>query len=630
MISKIVFGFIKPSLDAHTLGINSISEMIRECGYKVFIAPEDIENSIISYNNDYSLLQIVKWIKLNNITQVGISYRLDGQNALEMVQALVMKLEAEQFYGQKQSLVQKIFFAGLPSTCKLIEAALPDKVVTFSGGESFFQTLKKLGVDENHIPNEIVEGSLYDEHLHSLAKKIIDGKEYLKFSPIDRSSYPEYGTKFDSIVKRVSVNKHDDFLPLSRVHVGPYYSSKSRIDSVNEFKIWAKSLATTGYLDVLSIGSSQLTQSNFNEDWKGKMNGGGVPINSPAEYKEIWELSRPLLLRTYAGTKNIPSLAKIHEETINIAWHALSIWWFNKLDERGPYGLLENLQQHFDTIKYIATTNKPFEPNVPHHFAFRGADDVTYVVSEYLSAKLAKKLGVKYFIFQNMMNTPRYTWGVQDLAKSRAILSLLEELKDDKFEVFLQPRAGLDYFKSDLYEAKIQLASVSMMMDDIIPDDFTSPDIIHVVSYSEASHLANPEIIDESIQITQYSIKKYRELKREKLIDTSYELDVLQRKENLLYEAKLLIAFIESQILDLYSPIGFYKVFAAGFLPVPYLWMEKEEFKYAIDWKTKLIKGSVKIVNIDGSLMSINDRIARATQYLRIIEERISSSDTRQ
>ena len=66
---------------------------------------------------------------------------------------------------------------------------------------------------------------------------------------------------------------------------------------------WAKYLAETGYLDILSIGTSQLTQSNFGEDWGDRPNGGGVPINSPEEYRMIWEVSRPLLLRTYAGTK---------------------------------------------------------------------------------------------------------------------------------------------------------------------------------------------------------------------------------------------------------------------------------------------------------------------------------------
>ena len=111
-------------------------------------------------------------------------------------------------------------------------------------------------------------------------------------------------------------------------------------------------LGKTRFLDILSIGSSQLTQSNFGEDWGDRPNGGGVPVNSPEEYREIWEVGRPLLIRTYAGTKNIPDLARMHEETLNICWHALSLWWFNKLDNRGPYDLYTSLGQHIETIKY--------------------------------------------------------------------------------------------------------------------------------------------------------------------------------------------------------------------------------------------------------------------------------------
>ncbi len=97
--------------------------------------------------------------------------------------------------------------------------------------------------------------------------------------------------------------------------------------------------------------------------------------------------------------------------------------------------------------------------------------------------------------------------GIQDLAKSRAMLTLVKSLEDSNFKVILQPRAGLDYFKPDLEEAKIQLAAVTALMDDIDPHDETSPPIIHVVSYSEASHLATPDVINESIQITQYSLQ---------------------------------------------------------------------------------------------------------------------------
>jgi hypothetical protein len=361
---------------------------------------------------------------------------------------------------------------------------------------------------------------------------------------------------------------------------------------------WTKNLANARYLDILSIGSSQLTQSHFGENWEGMPNGGGVPVNSPGEYRMIREAARPMLVRTYAGTQNVPALARMHEETLNICWHALSFWWFNKLDERGPYDLYTNLQQHMETLRYVAASGKPFEPNVPHHFAFRGADDVTYLVSAYLSAKLAKLYGVKTLILQNMLNTPRLTWGIQDLAKSRALLHLVKALEDSRFHVYLQPRAGLDYFKPDLEEAKMQLAAVTALMDDIDPHNETSPPIIHVVSYSEASHLATPEIINESIQITHHALQKYRALRHSGSVrDMSRNEEVKERMTELLQAANTMIRTIEAAIENPYTPEGFYKIFAAGFLPVPYLWGEVEEFRHAKAWRTKPLKGSVRIVN---------------------------------
>ena len=148
--------------------------------------------------------------------------------------------------------------------------------------------------------------------------------------------------------------------------------------------------------------------------------------------------------------------------------------------------MLENLKEHFEAIRYIATTGKPVAPNVPHHFAFRGADDITYIVSGYLAAKACKELGVKHLILQNMLNTPKYTIGIQDLAKGRAMLRLVRGLEDSNFSVSLQLRAGLDYFAPDLEKAKVQLAAVTCMMDDIDPENDNSPEIIHVVNYSEA------------------------------------------------------------------------------------------------------------------------------------------------
>jgi hypothetical protein len=393
-----------------------------------------------------------------------------------------------------------------------------------------------------------------------------------------------------------------------RAHVGPYLSD--RTEAVRLFLQWAGQLGASGFLDILSIGTSQLTQSSFGEDWTSRPNGGGVPLNSREEFAAAWEASRPMLVRAYAGTKNIPDLARMYEETIHVAWHALSLWWFCRIDGRGPYSVRENLRQHIETLRYVASTGKPFEPNVPHHFAFRGADDVSYIASAVLAAKTAKSLGIRWLIFQNMLNTPKYTWGVQDLAKSRATLKLLRELQDERFRVILQPRGGLDYFSPDLDKARAQLAAVTALMDDIEPHDPSSPPIIHVVSFSEASHLADPPVIDESIQITRHALAEYRRLRAKGEVDdvTSHP-EVETRKAELLADAREVIRAIETTIPEPYSAEGLYKVFAAGFLPVPYLWECRDEFAHAIRWPTRLIRGAVKAVDENGLPLPVTDRL---------------------
>lgn len=597
------FAFVKPSLDAHTLGISSIAELVKECGYEIIVADETIEKIMNDIRYETNQKKVIDWVLANEINSIGVSYRLDEDTAINLVGYLMNTLKNANLLFFQGGPVKQVLFGGLPKSCEVIEKEHKGFVKTFKGGESISESLSKLNIPRERIPKSVMEGSIYDDFRMGFGEDIIKSHDYSRFNPVDRSNYDEYGTKKDTVIKRLDTPVRE-CVPLMRAHVGPYSSEVSRIDSVMEFISWVKELAKTGYLDIVSIGSSQLTQSNFGEDWGDMPNGGGVPINSPEEFRMIWEAARPLLLRTYAGTKNIPYLANIYEETINISWHALSLWWFNKLDERGPYDLYTNLREHIKTIRYIATTNKPFEANVSHHFAFRGSDDVSYIVSAYLAAKLAKKLGIKTYILQNMLNTPRLTWGIQDLAKSRAMINLIKSLEDDNFKILLQPRAGLDYFKPDLEEAKIQLAAVSALMDDIDPHNEASPPIIHVVSYSEAVHLATPDIINESIQITQHSLKEYRRLRKEdKIEDMSKNLDIKERMYGLLDAAKIIIYSIEKHINDPYSPEGFYKIFAAGFLPVPYLWGDVDEFRYAKHWRTKPVKGGVKVIDENNQLV---------------------------
>jgi hypothetical protein len=612
------FALVKTSLDAHTMGIMSIAELLRDCGYNVIIADNNISDALSNYEYESARRIVINWIKNIQCTYFGISYRLDQNDALNIIRYFMHEFYNDKLFTFQGGLVKKILFGGLSDACKVLEEEYREHIITFKGGESINETLIKLNIPKNKIPKNLLEGTKYDGSRLNFGKDIIDSKEYLNFSTIDRSGYLEYGTNKDSITGRLN-NLHGLSFPLTRAHMGPYSSTKSRIESVNEFAQWVKWIAKDGYLDILSIGSSQLTQSNFMEDWTEKPNGGGVPINSPEEFSMIWRESRPMLVRSYSCTKNVLQNAKILDETINNCWHALSLWWFNKLDGRGPYNLYNNLHHHIETLYYIANINKPFEPNVSHHFSFRGSDDVTYIVSAYLAVKLAKIIGIKTVILQNMLNTPKYTWGIQDLAKSRALLSIVRGLESPDFLIILQPRAGLDYFSENIEKAKIQLAAVTALMDDIEANN-KSPPIVHIVSYSEGSFLADPDVINESIKITLYSLKRYRELKKHnKVEDMNRNDDVNERMNELIESSKTIISAIENIIKDTYSVDGFYKIFACGFLPVPFLWKEKEELRYACNFKTKLINGGVKVVDDNENAITSERIISYAKDNLEEI-----------
>ena len=169
------------------------------------------------------------------------------------------------------------------------------------------------------------------------------------------------------------------------------------------------------------MGTSQLTQARFGQDWGGAPNGGGVPINSAAEYARVYSAAQPMLVRTYAGTQRIAELAAMHEETLNIAWHAL-VLVVQQPRWPGTNPVERNLAEHLQTLDVIAATGKPFEPNIAHHFSFRGADDATGILATVLAVKAARLRGVRHVVLQVMLNTPRHTSGVADLAKARALL----------------------------------------------------------------------------------------------------------------------------------------------------------------------------------------------------------------
>lgn len=615
LVAGEVFGLVRPYVDAHTLGISYMAKLIQECGYRVVIGDRAVTEAVNLVARPQSVAVIRDWLKLNRITRLGLSYRLDPGQATELFGRLHYQLSDQQLLASRGGSLRGLYFAGLPSACAAIDREYQGAVPVFQGDESPTESLAKLGVPPERIPASIRQDSWYDEDRMRFGRELVARADHLRLGPVNRSGYAGYATDRDLLVNRVGHGMRHRLPPLMRVHGGPY--QPDRINAVNQFIDWLGQLRAGGLLDIISIGTSQLTQERFGEAWGDASNGGGVPVNSEDEYRRIAEAARPMLVRTYAGTTRIPELARLHERSLNIAWHALSFWWFSRIDGRGPHGVLENLREHVQALDFIAGSGKPFEPNIPHHFAFRGADDVSYVVSAVLAARTAKKRGIRHLVLQNMLNTPKHTWGVQDLAKSRAMLRLVRELEDATFRVILQPRAGLDYFSPDLDKAKAQLASVSALMDDIEPDDSNSPPVVHVVSYSEASHLADPPVIHESIQITRHSIAEYRRMRARGEVEyMGAHPDVTQRMEELLEGARDVLRIIERTVPEPYSPEGLYKILAAGFLPVPYLWGGQEEFQHALEWRTDTVSGGIVVVDEAGRVIPPRQRAEAAAMWV--------------
>ena len=593
------FGLLRLGVDAHTLGISMLSELLEECGYRVTIADEALCHAANRLEDEGNRKLICRWIEKHKVTQLGCSYRLDPRDGARLFGRLLHHLRREKQLAEHGGKVGSLFFAGLPETCGLVRAEHGDRIRVFSGDETPRELLERIGVPDHLIPAHISEEVEYDDARLEFGREIVDRAEYLSFRPVDRSRYSEYGTASDTLLLRLGHRVRHQLPPLMRAHVGPYLPD--RVEANKLFLDWVERLAATGFMDILSIGTSQLSQSRFGEDWQDSPNGGGVPVNSKEEYAAIRRAAGAMLVRTYSGTQNISYLASVYEETLNIAWHALSLWWFNQMDGRGPLPVYESLVQHLDAIRYIASTGKPFEANVSHHFAFRGADDITYILSAYLAAQTAKMMGIRLFVLQNMLNTPKSTWGIVDLAKSRAMLALISELENEDFKVVLQPRAGLDYFSHKTDKAKTQLAAVTALMDDIDPHNHLSPAVIHVVGYSDGSHLADVDVVNESIQITQHALQEYRRLRATGLVeDMSRNAEVVETTAEFVSGVRIMIESIERTIPAPYTPEGLYKIFAAGYLPVPHLWECKGEFEHAVGWKTKVSRGRVQVVDEAG------------------------------
>ena len=133
MAAHNIFGMVKSLMDAHTMGIRAAAELLRDCGYEVKIASKEIEDAIDKITSNDGQKKIISWIKSNKIKHLGISYRLDPDDAVNLVGRIVYVLKSNGLYESTDAQIASIFFAGLEDACKIIEPQSYGLIRTFKG-----------------------------------------------------------------------------------------------------------------------------------------------------------------------------------------------------------------------------------------------------------------------------------------------------------------------------------------------------------------------------------------------------------------------------------------------------------------------------------------------------------------
>ena len=458
----------------HVAGVVSFLRLAEQAGWRVvFLGPAVPPEKF---------LQAVRDEKAD---LVGVSYRLTpetGENVLGQFAEMADEL-------REQGV--RFLFGGTPPVA--------EKARQFEG---FFD-----GVYDGNQPVEQLLAYLKGE----------------KFSEMSEENYPQ------TLIERI---KWKQPYPILRHHFG-LPSMEATIEGIRQ-------IAEARVLDVISLGIDQDAQANFfhpeRQDVR-TFGAGGVPVRSAQDYADLYAASRTgnfPLMRTYSGTDDFIRLAEMYVETINIAWAAIPLFWFNLMDGRGPLTLEESLREHQELMTWYGSRSIPVELNEPHHWGMRDASDVVFVTSAYVSALNAKVYGVKDYIAQMMFNSPPSTSGVMDLSKMLAILAMIEPLEDDNFRVWRQTRTGLLSYPLEDNAARAHLnSSIYLQMA-------LKPQIVHIVGHTEADHAATGQDIIDAALMARKTIENALDGQIDPLLDPA----IRQRVDYLVEQVKITLKAI--------------------------------------------------------------------------------------
>ncbi len=530
----------------HVAGVTRFLAIAEEAGCQTYFTgpatdPEVFVDAIVAFDPDV----------------IGVSYRLTPENARTLLRELEGMLRAAGVLGRK-----RIFFGGTPPVAEVArEMGYFDAV--FSGEE----------------PPHAIRAALRGETLAEA------GPEFFPQRAVERIRWKAP-------------------YPLLRHHFGlPAQTIAPTVEGIAR-------IAESGALDVISLGSDQDAQENFfhpsrqNPRSKGA---GGVPLRTEDDLRALYAASRRgnyPLLRAYSGTADHLRYAEMLVRTIDNAWCATSLFWFNAMDGRGPSPLAQSIAEHQALMRWHGERDIPVEGNESYHWGMRDAPDVIVCASAYLYAYNARRCGVRDYIMTYMFQSPPQLSNRMDLARALAIVELTESFASDDFHIWRQTRTGLLSHPVDLRRARAHLAQSTMLQMAL------RPHIIHVVGHTEAHHAATADEVIEACVMTQEVV----ETALRGNLDMAADPAVQARKAALIADTQRLIAAIRA--LDagesddpLTSPDVLARAVALGLLDAPQL----VNNPYAPGRvRARAIDGAMLAVDATGRPLDEGERIAAA------------------
>lgn len=435
----------------------------------------------------------------------------------------------------------------------------------------------------------------------SYIRKVFDGTEEEAESLIYLRSMErgeeEEGIPPQTLRERIEWKKP---FPIIRHHIG--------LETLEDTEEHIRILAESRLLDVISLAPDQNCQEYYYHQEampRGEDGAGGVPIRTEEDLRRMYAATRRgnyPMMRCYSGTRDMLPFSRVLKETLNNAWAAIPLTWYSQLDRRSDRELLTAIRENMEAIQYNAQMGVPVEMNESHQWALRYCSDVVEVAISYITAKVAKHLGVKDMVMQYMLANPPSISPIMDLAKMQAKIDLMGELEDESFRIIRMVRTGLLAYPADMDKAKGLIASTMFY------GTFLKPDIVHVVSYSEAVKRATSREILESVRI----VNKSMEIAERGLLE-SLALDpaFAHRLQELKKEVRYLLGEI-AKLKDTEDPLTdpevIYLAIKEGLLDAPGL----KGFSVAQgNFRTEIHNGYHVTVDEDGAILDERTRIQR-------------------